>query len=487
MLRSGVWSLLGASTFFYLAAACGSSSSGSKVDAGSAGTANGSGTGPDLGNVGNGGSNATSGGSTGNGETCAANLVEAKRVPLDMYVMLDVSGSMLEVTEGDASVTKWQAVSSALTAFVTDDASAGIGVGLQVFPILQKDAPARCTSDTQCGAYGPCINRACWPLANGVVSNCFDADDCNFNQNCVVLGECAQDTNYVCNADATTACSGALGACVVPESICVSLTDCRSETYATPAAPIAELPGAGAALVDVISGSMPDEGGLTPSGPALQGAIEQAKIWAAAHPERQVVAVLATDGLPTLQAGSPTTCEPVRYVEDIDAVVGLATSGRVSEPSVSTFVIGVVGPDDTAAPTILDRIARAGGSTEAFIVDTAGDVQSEFRAALDTIRASGLTCDLAVPQEDAGKSVDYAKVNVEFTNEAGTKQELFRVEGAEGCADAPSGQGWYYDTDPKQAAPSRISVCPTVCSEFQKTDMGSVNIALGCESRVVVK
>lgn len=489
MLRSGVWSLLGVSTLG-LALACGNSDhAGSTIGGGAAGSATTSaaGTGPDLGNLGNGGSSGgSSGGNTGDGETCAADLVEAQRVPLDIYVMLDVSGSMLEVTEGDASTTKWQAVSSALTDFVSDDASSGIGVGLQVFPILQKAAPPRCTSDAQCGAFGPCINRACWPLLNGTVSNCFDASDCNFNQDCVVLGECADDDSYVCNADATAVCTG-LGACVVPESVCVSLTDCRSATYATPAAPIAELPGARAALVDVIQSSMPDEGGLTPSGPALQGALEQAKSWAKAHPERQVVAVLATDGLPTLQAGSPTTCEPVRYLEDIDAVVALATEGRTKAPAVSTFVIGVVGPDDTSAPTILNGIARAGSSTEAFIVDTSGDVQAEFRAALNAIRASGLSCDLSVPKEDEGKSVDYDKVNVEFTNEAGTKQELYRVDGAASCADAPSGQGWYYDTDPKASAPTRISVCPKVCTEFQKTNMGSVNIALGCEQRIVVK
>jgi hypothetical protein len=477
----------------YVTSACGSSSSNGPQGAAGAGSGatggggNGTGAGPDLGNVDGGdGNDGDVGGAGSDPDTCAADLVEAERIPLDMYVMLDVSGSMLEPTEGDAAVTKWQAVSSALTDFVSDDASAGIGVGLQLFPILQEQAPAACMNDQGCGDFGPCINRACWPLIDGEVVGCFDANGCEATQTCVVLGQCTLNADYVCNRNATAVCGQGFGDCVVPESVCLGRTDCRAATYAAPAADIAELPGARDGLVSVIGGTTPDEAGLTPTGPALQGAIQQAKAWATAHPERQVVAVLATDGLPTLQTDG-ATCGPVLYIEDVQAVIDLAGTGRTTAPAISTFVIGVVGPDDTAAPTILDAIARAGGSSEAFIVDTTGNVQQEFRAALDSIRESGLSCDLAVPTEQAGKPVDYDEVNVEFTNEGGSKRELYRVGDASACATAPSGRGWYYDADPSVAKPTRITVCPAVCKEFQATDKGAVNIALGCETRVVVK
>jgi hypothetical protein len=83
--------------------------------------------------------------------------------------------------------------------------------------------------------------------------------------------------------------------------------------------------------------------------------------------------------------------------------------------------------------------------------------------------------------------VSYDEVNVDFTNQGGTTEGLFRVADASSCAEAPSGRGWYYDTVPAQNKPSRITVCPSVCQDFQTVAMGSVSIALGCEQRSVVK
>jgi hypothetical protein len=227
----------------------------------------------------------------------------------------------------------------------------------------------------------------------------------------------------------------------------------------------------------VIEASTPDPGALTPTGPALTGAVQQAQTWAAAHTDHQVVAVLATDGLPTLKTmGTGPMCAPVRVIGDIDAVVNVANRGRTGTPSVSTFVIGVMGPDDAAAgaTTILDSIANAGGTNDAFLVDTTGDVQAEFRDALNQIRAKGLSCDLAVPKPDAGKQVDFGAVNVNFDG-----KDLAFVGSAAGC-DRTSG-GWYYNVDDyTKEAPTRILTCPTTCTQFQATNMGSVQIKLGC-------
>jgi len=484
--RTG-YPVLGASCLVLLVASACGSSSGSNVDdagaaasaaTGRAGSANGTGgrDGLQLGTAGTG----ASGGTGSTGEACAGELIEAQRIPLDMYVMLDVSGSMLAPTAGDASVTKWQAVSSALTGFVSDGASAGIGVGLQVFPIANAAAPTACTTDQQCASFGPCLNRTCWPLIAGEVTGCLDDDGCARSQTCVVMGECSNDDQYVCNREVTAVCGANRGNCVVPPSVCVSATDCRPATYATPAAEIAELPGSEAALARAINAAKPEEGGLTPTGPAIAGAIQQVKAWAEAHPDRQVVAVLATDGLPTLQAQGQL-CEPVTVIEDIDAVVNLAGRGRAGVPSVSTFVIGVVGADDAGATEILDAIASAGGTTEAFIVDTQGDVQMQFQDALNEIRASGLSCELAVPQAEAGQAVDYDKVNVDFTGENGVVNELLNVTDAGGCGE---GDGWYYNvSDTSKETPTRIKVCPSTCVQFQATDAGSVKIVLNCATR----
>ncbi|HEX2671598.1 MAG TPA: VWA domain-containing protein, partial [Polyangiaceae bacterium] len=331
MLRSGVWSLLGVSTFFYLAAACGSSDHASPIVGGTAGSASNAstaGTGPDLGNADNGGTSNSSGGSTGSGETCAADLVKAERIPLDMYVMLDVSGSMLSPTEGDVDVTKWQAVSSALNEFFSDTSSDGLGVGLQVFPIHHADAPASCTSNAQCGdAFGPCFLKTCWNYPGGLVA-CDSALDCGEYGPCVTYGTCENNADYVCNRPGTGLCGtdevgNDLGNCQErPSSVCLVTADCRAATYATPAAEIATLPAGRAELIATLAKTMPDENGLTPTGPALEGAIQQAKAWATAHPDHQVVAVLATDGEPTLQTNG-NRCGPVEDQADLQAVVNL--------------------------------------------------------------------------------------------------------------------------------------------------------------------
>lgn len=446
---------------------------GGKGKAGSNGTAA---SGPDLGTLGGDGSGTDLPGDID--EECAGDLIEAKHIPLDMYVMLDVSGSMLAPTEGNAAVTKWQAVSSALSAFVTDDASAGIGMGLQVFPIRHPEAPASCTSNQECGQFGPCFLKICWGYEDGFLP-CDSSLDCGVNGPCVTYGFCANNDDYVCNSPGQSCGAepgvGPLGMCTQPaSSTCLATADCRPATYAAPAAAIAELPGAEAALLMAIQTAMPDPDGLTPSGPALQGAIEQAASWSQQHPDHQVVAVLATDGLPTL-------CEPV----DIADVAELAANGRGGMPPISTFVIGVVGPDDTGAPANLNSIAASGGTERAFIVDTQGDVAAQFRDALNQIRASRLSCDLLVPEAEAGKTVDYDYVNVVFDDGAGPTT-LDYVTDWSGC-NATTG-GWYFDKDPDNGAiPEHILVCPATCSQFGQVDTGSVQIKLGCVRREPVK
>ena len=507
-LSRAAWPAFGGSCLvLLLASACGSKA-GSNVngkgdgdgDGSTAGSSNGtagkSGTGgPILGGLGGDAASSTGGTDGTVGPECAGDLVQAERVPLDMYVMLDQSGSMLEATTGNAKVTKWDAVSSALTDFVSDKASDGIGMGLQLFPIQSSLAPASCKTNTDCKNFGSCFLKACWGFDDGLLP-CDTVLDCNINGvsygPCQAFGSCSANTDFVCpttnlgqpcGIDAAT--NKDLGTCqTLASSTCTVTDDCRSASYATPAAPIAALPGAQAALVDVLQKAVPN--GFTPTQPALAGAIDQASAWATLHPDHQVVAVLATDGLPTLKAAG-NYCASVTQnssTADVNAILAVASAGQTAAPKIDTFVIGVFGPADTGAPEILNAIATAGGTDKAFIVSTAGNVQAEFRAALNAIRSAGLSCDLQVPQAEAGKTVDYLKVNVAFDNGSGPT-DLGYVESAANC-DATAG-GWYYDVEPSAGTPKRIQTCPATCSAFQKTDMGSVQIKLGCVTHDVVK
>jgi len=445
----------------------GASSSGASGPNGKAGNSSAA-SGPDL-NLGGDGSGGPDPSDPIN--TCAGELIEAKSIPLDMYVMLDVSGSMLDRTEGDPTQSKWQAVSKALSDFVSDPESAGLGMGLQVFPIRDPAAPAECTANNQCGALGPCFLKICDGYDG--IAQCDTNIDCLGFGKCAPVGQCTlpdQDGYYYICQPVGASCDD-LGTCDVVPGFCINETDCRVDTYATAAAPIAELPAASTDILGVISGVEPD--GDTPSGPALSGAITHAQAWAAQHPDHRVVAVLATDGL-------PTSCEPLEIAD----VAQVAASGRAATPSISTFVIGVFGAEDLEAPANLNSIANAGGTNEAFMVDTQGDVTAQFRDALNQIRGAHLACELAIPAPEAGMTLDFNQVNVTFDNGSGPAT-LFYVEQQSAC-DSMTG-GWYYDKLPSTGAPERIVVCPTTCDQFGQVEMGSVQIQLGCATRTPVK
>src|SRR4051794_37488072 len=73
---------------------------------------------------------------------CAEEAHLAERVPLDLLLLVDRSMSM--------AGPKWMMSRSALTSFVSDPKSAGMGVGLQFFPLAATiDTP--CSNDPDCG------------------------------------------------------------------------------------------------------------------------------------------------------------------------------------------------------------------------------------------------------------------------------------------------------------------------------------------------
>jgi hypothetical protein len=266
--------------------------------------------------------------------------------------------------------------------------------------------------------------------------------------------------------------NGAPVPCVaLKTSFCAHPAKCDTASYATPAEPIAALPDAASALVASIEAQVPFDGSPTPTGPALSGAILEAGSWAKAHPDRQVVAVLATDGI-------PSECSPVATAD----VAKLAANGLAASPKISTFTIGVFAAADVAqGQATLDAIAQAGGTQSAFVIDTSNDVASQFRAALENIRSTQLGCDFEIPPAKSGQGLDYSLVNVEF--KTGKKSSTLLYVGSVDQCDPLKG-GWYYDTDPTVADPSKIEVCPTTCATFRAATNASVSVAVGCQTVV---
>ena len=135
---------------------------------------------------------------------CAVATQSAERVPLDLYIMMDSSGSMSGTVAGNQ--TKWDAVRSALTAFLNDQDSAGLGVGIQYFPQLRAGVPASCEMDNACAGFGPCdILRTC--SATSTITPCTTNANCRGMGMCVRLGVCGVSPSYCAPAGAGVGCS----------------------------------------------------------------------------------------------------------------------------------------------------------------------------------------------------------------------------------------------------------------------------------------
>jgi hypothetical protein len=413
-----------------------------------------------------GGSSSSMGGGDGV-ETCAATVSKAELLPLDLYFMIDTSGSMLR--EASDGVTKWEAVKTALEAFFQDETSAEIGVGLQYFPLkVDEDVPYECTANADCLDAGPCQHTTwCYYLGGGCNSNL----DCAIGDPCVPAAVCAGNPGYICSQPGGDCGNdeqeNPLGMCTLLYSgLCADAASCNASDYATPAVEIEPLSTNALALLDSLAEVDPEGG--TPTSRAVMGAIDQVRDYAEEHPDHTVVAVLATDGL-------PSHCEPW----DIEGVATLTAQGLEGDPSVRTFVLGVLGDDDAGTFSSLNTIATAGGQP-AFLINTSDDVGEQFREALDDIRAASLSCDLRIPAAEDGETLDYAFVNV--TSHNGDDSVQLGYVGGQGDCDDEG--GWYYNVNPSAGVPSRIILCPASCEGLQGSAENSVKIEVGCATVV---
>jgi hypothetical protein len=236
----------------------------------------------------------------------------------------------------------------------------------------------------------------------------------------------------------------------------IAPASCDVAQYANPEVPIAPLPGVAGAITASLAAHQPSS--FTPTGPALEGALQYASGWAAAHPDRQTIVLLATDGY-------ATECDP----QSPSGLGALAAAALAQTPKVYTFVIGIGSLGN------LNQVAVAGGTREAFIIpDTAQDVSGQIVDALLGIAAAPISCNLPIPVSNDGGTADPDFVNIEFTPPGRPTRKLVRVTDAAACATTPD--GWYYD---HPFTPTTIIICPQTCQTF---GAGTLEILLGCET-----
>ena len=371
------------------------------------------------------------------GDTCSAQSVAAEPYPLDMYVMMDQSGSMISEI-GVSGKSKWIAAVDAFTSFLNNTTQEGLSMGIQYFPLPVTpwgDMPACDPDAPDCGT-GVCITVDTGPFCHAA---------CTSNADCASDSECRGDT--FCSNDS-----------------------CDGNAYAVPEVEIQELPGASGAIIASLNAHGPTT--MTPTGPAIGGGIMHAKQWATNHPDHTTIVILTTDGMPTVCPSDQTEAQQVNTVKQI------AQSGVNGTPSIRTFVIGVTMAADFIAVNNLNAMAASGGTTKAFIVNPNQDMTAQFAQALEAIRGAAMPCDFKIPS--TGGQLDYEAVNVVYTAPNGTDTATVYYVGDASQCDPVNG-GWYYDTDPGQVAPTKIILCPQSCAFVQQYG-GKIDIEMGCKT-----
>jgi hypothetical protein len=365
----------------------------------------------------------------------------AEPAPLDLHILLDASGSMADVATGG---TKWSNVKTALKAFFADPKNAGVGVGLQIFPIVHAGAPASCTTDNDCaGGFGACFKKACDTGANGALLPCDASSDCPDNALCGTLLACGPSGACVQNGTSSVGCAQvgcSNSATALATSQCAK-KECFLEDYDEARVPVEALPANQAALTSNVDAmAVPPNTALTPTSTALAGALAFALQRASTNLDRVVALVLLSDGV-------PTRCPPYTGA----GMASFVSAAAGSASPVRTHVVGLLTPPAvTSTKPLFDAIASAGGTSAAAIVLTnVTDVSGSLRAELDKVRSEGM-CALKPP---AG---EFGRVGLLVGGAPVTKKT-----GAAGC---DANGGFYPDVDPAAGTPRKILLCPTTCA-----------------------
>lgn len=216
-------------------------------------------------------------------------------------------------------------------------------------------------------------------------------------------------------------------------------------------------------------------GWVTPTTPAVEGALQFARDLKSRVPAEDTVALLfATDG-------QPKDCGPNRDPEfthadgDIGPASQLAAQAKQTD-NIATYVIGLDDPSENLRPNLEALASAAGTSPPALIsLQDSNAAVEQLKEALNAVRGKALGCELIVPPPPAGKTLDPKKVNVVYVPSDGGEPQVLPY--SENCTDSG---GWYYDNP---EAPTRITLCSASCITAQDDPGGRLEVVLGCETQ----
>lgn len=283
--------------------------------------------------------------------------------------------------------------------------------------------------------------------------------DSNADRNCANVNSKWQQTRFALQAFFSSAQSSGMSVSLIAFPYSDGGDYCSTNHYTTPVASEVALPDSQNVLLAAIDKNPSTGNGATPTRDAYRGAIQIAqgiKTSLGTNPGK-VALLVATDGI-------PSGCG-----DSIDDSATLA-QGAVSA-GIPTYVLGV--GDQLSA---LNKLGNAGSTGNALTASTSNPatVGQQVTDALNKIRVAALSCDYQVPAAPAGKTLDPAQVNVEYTG--GTPQTKSTLPYSKDCA---SGSGWQYD-DPTN--PKTIKLCANTCSQVSADPNAHLDFVFGCET-----
>ena len=230
------------------------------------------------------------------------------------------------------------------------------------------------------------------------------------------------------------------------------LEQCNSSAYFFPDVPATALPSA--AFGTNLDGTTP--AGLTPTLPAIQGAIAAAQQIAHDDPNAKIAIILVTDG-------EPDTCGS--SVQNVSGEVAKVAA------TIPTYVVGIGLSQDALA-----AISSAGGTGNPILVSVGDQAQTrtDILSALTAIRGQQVPCEFALPSPPAGMALDIDKVNVLYTPGSGAQHALTYDK------TCPSDEGWHYDS---VDSPTKVVLCTSTCRTVQKDRAAVIDILFGCQTR----
>lgn len=167
-----------------------------------------------------------------------------------------------------------------------------------------------------------------------------------------------------------------------------------------------------------------------------------------------------------------------------DGYVFSAIYGWGSETTASTMCTYSDGSKPASAgPTYTELVKKTAGA-RAKICDGATAWKPFFDAiATAVVKASKLSCDLAIPTPSVG-TLDPSAINVQLVV-GGVTTLIPKVKDAASCG---TDVAWYYDSD---TAPTKVLLCPAACDAVNGSvgvdKLGKIDILFGCKTISVIK